>query len=200
MTNKRRETAGANQAIRRPDTADVVFWGLGDGVTILASGKGTNGAYAQVESLLAPGGDAPANIHQREDETFYVLEASLELRLGEVTHVVRPGDYIQVPRGTVHSLRNVGERTARALVTFVPAGLEGFFAEVYQPVAGRTALPPPPAADLMDRMRQAAPRYGCKFLEMGSPPRSRAAIESTSIRSPARLGYYTEAPGDRRTD
>jgi quercetin dioxygenase-like cupin family protein len=170
MTNEQLGTVGANQTFRRTGIADVVYWGFGDGVTILASGKDTKEAYAQVEGLLAPGGEAPAHIHHREDETFYVLEGILELRVGEVTQVVRPGDYIQVPMGTVHSLRNVGEQTARALVTFVPAGLEGFFAEVYQPVAGRTTPPPPPPADLMDRMRQAAPRYGCEFLEMGSPP------------------------------
>jgi len=177
MTNEQQDTVGAHRTIRRSGTADVVFWGLGDGVTILASGKETNGAFAQVEGLLAPGGEAPPHIHHREDETFYVLEGSVELRLGEVTYVVEPGDYIQVPRGTVHSLRNVGEHTARALVTFVPAGLEGFFAEVYQPVAGRTALPLPPPPDLMDRMRQAAPRYGCEFLEMGLPLQSPADTE-----------------------
>jgi quercetin dioxygenase-like cupin family protein len=180
MTNERQEVTGANQPFRRPDNSDVVYWGLGDGVTILASSKDTNGAYAQVEGLLVPGGEAPAHIHHREDETFYILEGSFELRLGEVTQVARPGDYIQVPRGTVHSLRNVGNQTARALVTFVPAGLEGFFAEVYQPVAGRTTLPPPPPADLMDRMRQAAPRYGCEFLEMGPPPTSRAESETSA--------------------
>jgi quercetin dioxygenase-like cupin family protein len=167
MTSEQQETSGTNQALHQPDTADVVYWGFGDGVTILASGQETNGAYAQVEGMLAPRGEAPAHIHHREDETFYILEGSIELRIGEVTHVVRAGDYRQVPRGTIHSLRNVGEHTARALVTFVPAGLEGFFVEVYQPVVGRTA-PPPPPADLMDRMRQAAPRYGCEFLEL--PP------------------------------
>ena len=188
MTSEQQETADANQTFHRLGTADVVYWGFGDGVTILANWKETNGAYAQVEGMLAPGGEAPPHIHHREDETFYVLEGSLELRLGEVTHVVRAGDYMQVPRGTMHSLRNVGEHTARALVTFVPAGLEGFFTEVYQPVVGRTAPPPPPPADLIDRMRQAAPRYGCEFLELRLPPESRADAEPG-------LDIPTSAPG-----
>jgi quercetin dioxygenase-like cupin family protein len=173
MTSEQGETTDANRAFHRPGTAEVVYWGFGDGVTILASGKETNGAYAQVEGMLAPRGEAPAHIHHREDETFYVLEGSIELRIGDVVHVVQAGDYMQVPRGTVHSLRNVGEHTARALVTFVPAGLEGFFTEVYQPVIGRTAPPPPPPDDLMDRMRQAAPRYGCEFLELSPAPEIR---------------------------
>lgn len=177
MTSEQVEVAGANRAFHRRGTADVVYWGFGDGVTILASGKQTHGAFAQVEGMLAPGGEAPPHIHHREDETFYILEGRLELRLGETTYLARPGDYLQVPRGTVHALRNVGEHTARALVTFVPAGLEGFFADVYQPVAGHAVPPPPPAADLMERMRQAAPRYGCEFLELRPPPEERADTE-----------------------
>jgi quercetin dioxygenase-like cupin family protein len=171
MTSNLPEATGANQAFHRPGTVDVVYWGYGDGITILASGQDTNGAYAQVEGVLAPRGEAPPHIHHREDETFYILEGSLELRVGEVTYLAGPGDYLQVPRGTVHALRNVGEHTARALVTFVPAGLERFFAEVYQAVVGRTTLPPSPPADLMDRMIQAAPRYGCEFLEVRPPPK-----------------------------
>ena len=177
MTSEQQETAGARQTFHRPGTTDVVYWGRGDGVTLLAAGNDTNGAYAQVEGALAPGGEAPPHIHHREDETFYVLEGSLEVRLGDSTLVAQPGDYLRVPRGTVHALRNVGERTARVLVTFVPAGLEGFFAEVYQPVAGRTTPPPPPPADLIERMLQAAPRYCCEFPGLLPPPESRATTE-----------------------
>jgi quercetin dioxygenase-like cupin family protein len=188
MNNEQPEMRGDNQAFHRPGTAEVVYWGFGDGVAILASGKDTNGAYAQVEGALAPGGEAPAHIHHHEDETFYVLEGSIELRVGEATYLARPGDYLQVPRGTVHALRNVGEHTARALVTFVPAGLEGFFAEVYQPVVGRTAPPPPPPVDLIDRMRQAAPRYGCEFVEL-RPPTAAQSDPEPSRDTP------TSAPG-----
>jgi quercetin dioxygenase-like cupin family protein len=188
MTSEQSGTTGEHPPFHRSGNTDVVFWGRGDGVTILATGKDTNGAYAQVEGVLMPGGEAPPHIHHREDETFYVVDGSLELRLGDDTLVALPGDYMQVPRGTVHAVRNVGEHMARALVTFVPAGLERFFMEVYQPVAGRTAPPPPPPADLMDRMIQAAPRYGSEFLEMPAPPESGADTE-------ADLDAPTGAPG-----
>ncbi len=177
MTSEQSNMMGEHPPFHRPSSADVVFWGRGDGVTMLTTGKDTNGAYAQVEGVLVPGGEAPPHIHHHEDETFYLIEGSLELRLGDDTLVARPGDYLKVPRGTVHAVRNVGEHRARALVTFVPAGLEGFFMEVYQPVAGRTAPPPPPPTDLIDRMIQAAPRYGCEFLEMLPPPEAGAGTE-----------------------
>jgi quercetin dioxygenase-like cupin family protein len=174
MTSEQQETVGEHPPFHRPSHSDVVFWGRGDGVMFLATGKDTDGAFAQVEGVVLPGGEAPPHIHHREDETFYLIEGSLELRVGDDTFVAQPGDYMKVPRGTVHALRNVGERTARVLVTFVPAGLDGFFMEVYQPVAGRTASPPPPPADLIGRMIQAAPRYGSEFLEILLPPESGA--------------------------
>jgi quercetin dioxygenase-like cupin family protein len=174
VTSEQQETVGEHPPFHRPGSTDVMFWGRGDGVTFLATGKDTNGAYTQVEAVVLPGGGPPPHIHQREDETWYVVEGSLEFRIGESTQVARPGDYVRGPRGTVHVFRNVGERTARALNTFVPAGIENFFMEVFQPVADRAAPPPAPPADLIDRIIKAAPRYG---LELVPPPKSEADIK-----------------------
>jgi quercetin dioxygenase-like cupin family protein len=175
MTSEQSEMMGEHPPFHRPGSTDVVYWGPGVVITFLATGKDTNGAYTQVENEVAPGGGPPAHIHQREDETWYVVEGSLEFRIGESTRVARPGDYVRGPRGTVHVFRNVGERTARVLNTFVPAGIENFFMEVLQPVADRTAPPPAPPADLIDRMIKAGPRYGIEFLEVLPPPESGAS-------------------------
>ena len=159
MTSEQQETADARQAFHRRSSTDVVYWGIRDGATFLATGKETNGAFAQFEVVVAPGGGPPPHIHHHQDETFYMVEGSLKLRLGESTLVARAGDYVRVPRGMLHAFRNVGEHTARMLVTFVPSGIENFFMEVYQPVMGPTALPPEPPADMIDRIRIAAPKY-----------------------------------------
>lgn len=50
------------------------------------------------------------------------------------------------------------------VVTFVPAGFEGFFDEVFQLAADRTSPPPPTTTDLIDRMIKAAPKYGLETL------------------------------------
>jgi hypothetical protein len=62
------------------------------------------------------------------------------------------------------------------LITFVPAGIEHFFMEVFQPVGDRATPPPAPPAELIARMIQAAPRYGLEFFAMLPPPESGAAI------------------------
>jgi len=179
MANERQETAGARQTFHRPGGADVAYQGLGESLTLLTTGKETHGAYAQLEGVITPGGGPPLHIHHHGDETFFLVEGSLEVRLGDATIVAQPGDYVRIPRGTAHTFRNVGERPVRMFVTLVPAGLESFFAEVFQPVAGRAAPPPAQPADQIDRVLiaraiQAAPRYGLEFL---LPPASGAGAE-----------------------
>jgi mannose-6-phosphate isomerase-like protein (cupin superfamily) len=172
MTREQQEAEDALRAFHRPGSSGVVLLGgPGEGVTFLATGKETYGAYAQLGGVVLPGGGPPLHIHHREDETYYIVEGSLEVRLGDATVAARQGDYIRIPRGTAHTVRNVGERAARVLVTVAPAGLEDFFAEVFQPVAGPTAPPLAPPAELIDRMIQAAPRYGLELLP--SPEESR---------------------------
>jgi quercetin dioxygenase-like cupin family protein len=43
------------------------------------------------------------------------------------------GDFIHIPRGTVHSFKNTGEETAKLLVVATPAGIENYFAEAFFP-------------------------------------------------------------------
>ena len=75
-----------------------------------------------------------------------------------------PGDFIFLPRGTVHAFRNDGPDTLRLILTFVPAGIEQFFEEVLEPVTDRTAVPPSPTKELVDRLLAAGPKYGIKFV------------------------------------
>jgi len=53
----------------------------------------------------------------------------------------------------------------RTLILFTPAGLEGFFKEFSVPAPAMT-LPPAnePAYSEVQRMLEAAPRYGLEFL------------------------------------
>ena len=53
------------------------------------------------------------------------------------------------------------------IVTFVPAGFEKFFEEVFASATDRTSPPPPAAPELIERMMQAAPKYGLEMLPPG---------------------------------
>jgi len=93
------------------------------------------------------------------------------MRLGDRTVLAQAGDFVNVPRGTVHGFKNVGTEPAEMVVTFVPAGFERFFETVFTPTEDRRATPPPDTDELIQRLLEAAPTYGCEFLP---PPGSHA--------------------------
>ena len=110
--------------LRHPPVTGPAYWGPDDHYTVHITAAETGGAYVAMEAVLAPDGGPPPHIHQRDDETFYLLEGAVEFRLGDETIAARPGDSVSVPRGTVHSFRNAGTETARMMLTFTPAGVE----------------------------------------------------------------------------
>ena len=135
------------------------IWIVGDTMTLLATGDSTGGSLVLLENLTAPGGGPPPHVHTREDEFWYVLEGSFEIRVGDEVHALGPGGFAYAPRGTVHNFRNTGDRPARVLVGFTPGGMEGFFRE-----SGRPAVDDGPAPPVDDdeiaRTLAAAPKYG----------------------------------------
>ena len=68
---------------------------------------------------IAPGKAAfPMHSHRANEEMFFVLEGSGELRMGEATYRVRAGDVIACPPGgpeTAHQLRNIGDAPLKFL-------------------------------------------------------------------------------------
>ena len=97
---------------------------LGGGWSLPRGRTGLPLRLADGRTVLVPtGGGPPPHIHHTEDETIYVLEGEVTFRLGEVTVVGGPGDFVNVPRGTVHCFRNDGNEPARIVLTFTPAGI-----------------------------------------------------------------------------
>jgi quercetin dioxygenase-like cupin family protein len=135
------------------------IWIVGDTMTLKATGESTGGGLVLLENLTAPGGGPPPHIHTREDEFFYVLDGTFEVRIGDELHALGPGGYAYVPRGTVHNFRNTAKTPSRLLVGFTPAGMEGFFRDSGRP-ATDDGPAPPVDEDEISRTIAAAPQYG----------------------------------------
>src|ERR687893_2871696 len=104
-------------------------WIVADTMTFKATGESTGGQLVLLENLTAPGGGPPPHVHTREDEFFYVLDGTFEIRIGDDVHPLGPGGFAYAPRGTVHNFRNVERTPGRVLVGFTPGGMDGFFRE-----------------------------------------------------------------------
>src|SRR5215467_14014780 len=118
------------------------YWGPGDQIRFILTGAETGGAFFLAEVLVPPGGGPPPHIHDREDETFYLLQGALTVWVGGQTIHASQGDCAHLPRGVVHSFRNTGSEAARMLVTATPAGIEKFFAEAFCPAVDGEEPPP----------------------------------------------------------
>src|SRR5215210_1287445 len=79
---------------------------LGGDITYLVRGEQSNGALAALEAVNSPGEGPPLHIHNREDETVYVLEGEFRWKLGDEISVSGPGSFVFIPRGLPHTWRS----------------------------------------------------------------------------------------------
>jgi len=129
-----------------------------DLVTTKAEAQDTGGAYSLFELLTPPAGGCPPHTQRYDDETVYVLAGRYAFLVGEHTIELGPGDYLFIPRGTLHAFTNPGATAARMLILATPGGIQdGFIDEVGAP-ADRA-----PWAPSMPRVLAVAPKYGIEF-------------------------------------
>jgi mannose-6-phosphate isomerase-like protein (cupin superfamily) len=120
-----------------PDPVGPVSLKPGEGTTIQGPAGGpltfklraeqSKGSLTVVENIIATNDGPPFHVHEREDESWYVLEGELRFRLDDAIRAAPAGSFVFVPRGVAHCFQNVGEQPARILVMFTPSGMEAFF-------------------------------------------------------------------------
>lgn len=92
----------------------------------LATSQQTGGSYSTME-IVSPHGSGPRpHTHDAAEESFYLLDGEVEFEVDDVKYLVRPGDFIHVPRKAVHHFR-VLSPTARMLASYAPGGEEQAF-------------------------------------------------------------------------
>jgi quercetin dioxygenase-like cupin family protein len=136
---------------------------VGDVYRFLATGEDTNGKYAMWEAVVPPGGGPPPHVHSREQEGFYILEGEITIHVGEERIVASAGMFANMPVGTPHSFKNESGKPARMLISVAPAGLEQMFFEVGVPLAEGATSALPPTKEEINRLLNAAPRYGIEI-------------------------------------
>ena len=147
--------------IRNTDEGPIIGV-VGDVYRFLVTGEETGGRYAMFEAVVLPGGGPPPHLHRKEDETFYVLEGEITFQVGEEKLVAGPGAFVNMPIGNPHAFKNETDEPAKMLISFAPAGLEEYFFEVGQKFIGE--LPPKPSKEEIERLMEAAPKYGIEFI------------------------------------
>src|SRR3954452_15923189 len=108
--------AAGNQFKYVPAGTGPAYWGPGDQITFLITGAEKGGAFFMAEVSVPPGGGPSLHVHQREEESFHLLEGALTIQVGGKTLNASAGDFVYLPRGIAHCFRNTGNVTAKFLV------------------------------------------------------------------------------------
>jgi quercetin dioxygenase-like cupin family protein len=132
----------------------------GHPLVLKARSEDTGGAYALVEATIT-GQGPPQHIHRAEEEAFYVLAGEVNVQVGDQTVHGRPGSFVLIPRGTVHTFWNAGTGPAKLLAIVSPPGAEEYLADVI----GDHEID---SATFVDKMMAVADTYR---VEVVGPPR-----------------------------
>src|SRR6266545_2973693 len=141
-----------------PPSGGKFIRAFGDEITVHLGATETDGKYTMFTVITPPGGGPPPHYHLNEDEWFFVLEGRIAFLLDGKWHEVGPGGAAFMPRGVIHTFKNVGDRPSRMLLTTTPSGFEKFFARC----AAEFAKPSGPD---MSRIIEIGAEHGIHFLQ-----------------------------------
>ena len=105
-----------------------------------------------------PGFDTGLHVHERLEETWYLLDGELEFRVGGETFTAGAGATVFVPPHVPHAFANRGDANARFLMTMSPPGHDRYFDEL----ADVLATPGPPNSEAIADLRK---RYDTRQIE-----------------------------------
>jgi len=153
-----------------PDEQAVTHLPAGEGETLWVLGvfatlKVQSNDVSFYEGIVPPEAGPPSNVHHQQDEAYYVLEGTFSFLSGDETINTGPGSFVWIPRGTVHTFKNIGESTGKLLISSTfPGSHERFFREVGVPVDDIATFEPPEGPPDMEKVLASAERNDIHFV------------------------------------
>lgn len=138
-------------------------WWFGALAEIKLTAGQTGGALSIVEITEAPGAEAPLHVHERDDETFWILDGDVRIEVGDTAIELSAGDVAFGPRGVPHRY-TVGDRGCRMLFIMTPGGFEELVRGMSVPAQSRTLPPTDDGEPDWDHVAAVAKANGCELL------------------------------------
>jgi mannose-6-phosphate isomerase-like protein (cupin superfamily) len=115
--------------VRQPGEGEQL--GLGPSQSSIKSGADDGmGSLAVLESTIGPNFPGPPlHLHERMVDSFYILDGTFSLQLGDDRVEATAGSYALVPPGNAHTF-STPEDPVKLLNIFAPAGFEGYVREL----------------------------------------------------------------------
>jgi quercetin dioxygenase-like cupin family protein len=138
----------AQPIVRMPGEGQTITLG-GQPMTFLVTGAHSRHT-SMFEWTVPAGFSTGRHVHRVQEETFYILDGTCDIAVGETIVHATPGSYVFAPPGTPHNISNPGKRAARILMSVSPPGLEHYFEQLAE-LAGRGGRPDPDAVAALRR-------------------------------------------------
>jgi quercetin dioxygenase-like cupin family protein len=106
---------------------------MGSEIRLLCQGERTGRAWSLME-CCAPRDVGPPSHKHAWDEGYYVIEGEVRFSLDGREQLVRAGDFLYVPAGTLHGFSGASDFVARLLIFDAPSNAEGFFRDAEREV------------------------------------------------------------------
>jgi quercetin dioxygenase-like cupin family protein len=149
---------------RAKSISNSVAYGNGV-VSVLLDRQDTGGVLSVMEVVARPGTEPPYHIHEREDETFVLLEGRVSFMVDGEVFELSPGETIFLPRQVPHTFR-IRSESARAILTVTPSGFEDYFRTLGHSVeALAIPQPAPPPAGFFEKIAKTSAQFGVRIME-----------------------------------
>ena len=148
-----------------PDEGKALPNPIGGRMVVKVRDGDTGGSFSVHDNVIPAGSPGPLpHLHRDHEETFYVLEGELTVRVGERKITAPMGSFVVIPRGVAHQPTNPTAEPTRVLLIFSPSGMEHFFEEAAE---GRIPLQAVPTdRDVLERRDAFAAQYGYEFADL----------------------------------
>lgn len=133
----------------------------------LSNGQQTNGMFSLMYIEVHKGNEPPPHVHQREDESYYILEGLIRFWIGDQVIDAKAGDFIHLPKGLPHRFE-VQSECVKELMWITPSGLEQWFWDNSRPAPGMQPLPVmtgPPPPEMIEHFVRSLSEYGVEMVQ-----------------------------------
>ena len=136
---------------------------LGTAITFKDEPAANNNALFLFEMRMPAGNGVPQHT-ERNHEAFYVLEGTLEVEAAGKTYRLGPYDFLSIPPGVLHALRNPGPGWVRALTWVAPGSQHvRFFGTLGEPIDDPRDPPQPTSPPDFAELVRVARECGMEF-------------------------------------
>jgi len=100
---------------------------FGIDMKVMLGAEHTGGSFSAILGEVGPGDGPPPHLHRDREEYFFVLEGTYALGVNGKQSTIGPGTLVFVPRGTVHTFKNISDKVGRLLEWTIPGSNGDYF-------------------------------------------------------------------------